>query len=106
MINKEFDSDPVFGDSDKYIKTKKKVYGDKVNTNFQGKKIPKENMPCKCLSLIMPDSVVEVNHPQTFLEKSKYKITEEKKKNPINDFNSSSCDNESGNESDNDESNN
>ena len=37
LINKEFDSEPVYGDGDKYIKTKIKVYGDKVNTNFQGK---------------------------------------------------------------------
>ena len=34
------DSEPVYGDVDKYIiikiKTKIKTYGDKVNTNFQG----------------------------------------------------------------------
>ena len=42
-MNIEFDSEPVYGDSDKYIKTKIKLYEDKVNTNFQGKKIPKEN---------------------------------------------------------------
>ena len=54
------------------INTKIKIYGDKVNTNFQGKRIPKENIPSKSLSLIMLDSVVEVNnkyHPQTFFEK-------------------------------------
>ena len=43
LMNNEFDSEPVYGDSDKYIKKKIKSYGDKVNTNFQGKKIPKEN---------------------------------------------------------------
>ena len=67
-----FDSEPIYGDSDKYIETKIKMYGDKVNTNFQGKRIPKENIPCKSLSLIMLDSVVEVNnkyHPQIFFEK-------------------------------------
>ena len=37
-MNIEFDSEPVYGDSDKYIKTKTKSYRDKVNTNFQGKK--------------------------------------------------------------------
>ena len=42
-MNIEFDSEPVYGDSDKYIKTKIKLYEDKVITNFQGKKIPKEN---------------------------------------------------------------
>ena len=41
LIGKEFDSEPVYGDSDKYIKTKIKSYGDKVSTNFQGKRVPK-----------------------------------------------------------------
>ena len=34
----KIDSEPVYGDNDKYIK----IYGYKVNTNFQGKKIPKK----------------------------------------------------------------
>ena len=42
MLN-ALDSEPVYGDNGKYIKTKIKLYGDKVNTNFQGKKLPKEN---------------------------------------------------------------
>ena len=33
-MNKEFDSELVYGDIDKYIKTKIKSYGHKVNTNF------------------------------------------------------------------------
>ena len=37
-MNIEFDGEPFYGDSDKYIKTKIKSYGDKVNTNFQDKK--------------------------------------------------------------------
>ena len=37
LIGKEFDNKPVNGNNDKYIKTKIKPYGDKVNTNFQGK---------------------------------------------------------------------
>ena len=41
LIGKEFDSEPVYGDNDKYIKTKIKSYEEKVNTNFQAKKIPK-----------------------------------------------------------------
>ena len=40
LLNIEFDSEPVYGDVDKYIKTKIKMYGDRVNTNFQGKKVP------------------------------------------------------------------
>ena len=61
LLNIEFDSEPVYGDGDKYIKTKIKMYGDRVNTNFQGKKVPKENASYKCLSLIMLDSVIRVN---------------------------------------------
>ena len=38
LLNIESDSEPVYGDEDKYIKTKIKIYGDRVNTNFQGKK--------------------------------------------------------------------
>ena len=61
LLNIEFDSEPVYGDVDKYIKTKIKMYGDKVNTNFQGKKVPKENSSYKCLSLKMLDSAIRVN---------------------------------------------
>ena len=44
-MNIKFDKEPVYGDSDKYIKAKIKSYGDKVNTNFQGKKVLNKN-PC------------------------------------------------------------
>ena len=70
LMNIEFDSKPVYGDGDKYIKTKIKMYEDRVNTNFQGKKVPKENASYKCLSLIMLDSVIRANkkhYPQTLL---------------------------------------
>ena len=59
LMNIEFDSEPVYGD--KYIKTKIKQYRDKINTNFQGKKVPKENASYKCLSLIMLNSVIRAN---------------------------------------------
>ena len=45
LMNITFDSKPVYGDSDKYIKAKIKSYGDKINTNFQGKK----NTKRKCI---------------------------------------------------------
>ena len=60
-MDKKVDSEPVYGDNDKYIKTKIKSYGDKINTNFQGKKLPKENASYKCLSLIMLDSIIRAN---------------------------------------------
>ena len=37
------------------------MYGDRVSTNFQGKKVPKENVSYKCLSLIMLSPVIRVN---------------------------------------------
>ena len=46
-MNIEFDSDPVYGDGDKYIMAKIKMYEDRVNTNFPGKKVPKENASYK-----------------------------------------------------------
>ena len=38
---KKFDNEPVYGDADKDIKTKIKIYGN-ANTSFQGKKVPKK----------------------------------------------------------------
>ena len=87
LMNIEFDSEPVYGDNDKYIKTKTKSYGDKVNTNFQGNKIPKENSSYECLSLIMIDSGIRVNkkyYPQTLFQECKYEIKKNKMENLIN----------------------
>ena len=42
LLKIEFDSEPVYGDNDKYIKTKIKIYAGSVNTNFKGKGAPKE----------------------------------------------------------------
>ena len=61
LMNINFESRPVYGDNDKYIKTKIKVYADSIITNFHKNKIPKEKAPCKCLSIIMLDSVIKTN---------------------------------------------
>ena len=64
------------------------MYGDRVNTNFQDKKVPKENALYKCLSLTMLDSVIRVNKkysPQILLEECKYIIRKDKMENLIND---------------------
>ena len=42
LLNIEFDSEPVYGDGAKNIKIKIKMYGDRVNTNFQDKKCLKK----------------------------------------------------------------
>ena len=105
LINIEFNSEPVYGDNDKYIKAKTNSYGDEVNTNFQGKKMSKENASYKCLSLIMLDSVIRVSkkcYPQTLLEECKYEIEKTKMENRINDdLEPSSSDDGTDNESDN-----
>ena len=56
LIKKELNSEPVY--NDKYIKTKIKIYNDRVYTNFQHDKIPKYNEYCACLSVILLDSVL------------------------------------------------
>ena len=61
LMTIEFGSEPIYGDKKKYIKTKIKSYGDKINTNFQGKKTPKEISSYECLSLTMLDTVIKVN---------------------------------------------
>ena len=99
ILNIDFESKPVYGDSDKYIKTKIKIYADGIITNFHNKKIPKENSPCKCLSIIILDSIIKSNkkyYPQTFLEECKYIQEKIKTENYIDD------DLKSDNESDND----
>ena len=57
LMRIDFESKPTYGYDDKYIKTKIKTYAD--ITNFHNKKMPKEKVPCKCLSVIMLDSVIE-----------------------------------------------
>ena len=50
--------------------------------------MPKEKAPCKCLSIIMLDSVIEANkryYPQTFLEECKYVQEKIKIENNIDD---------------------
>ena len=58
LLKIELYSKPVYGDNDKYIKTKIKIYAGSMITNFQSKKLPKEKVPCRCLS-IMLDSVIK-----------------------------------------------
>ena len=56
------------------------MYEYRVNTSFQGKKVPKENSLYKGLSLTVLDSVIRINKKycsQTFLEECKYAIRKE-----------------------------
>ena len=99
----DFESKPVYGDDDKYIKTKIKIYAGSMITNFHNKKMPKEKAPCKCLSIIMLDSVIKANkkyYPQTFLEECKYVQEKIKTENYIDDDLKSDSDSNNETESD------
>ena len=88
LLKTEFDSKPVYGNDNKYIKTEIIKYGGTMFTNFQGKKMPKEKAPCNCLSIIMVDSVIKPNkkyYPQTLLEECKYEQEKIKMENLIED---------------------
>ena len=101
-----FESKPIYGEDVKYIKTKIKTYAGSIITNFHNKKMPKEKTPCKCLSIIMIDSVIKANkrhYPQTLLEECKYTQEKIKIENYINEYlEDSESDSDTNNETDSD----
>ena len=109
LMSIDFDSKPTYSDDDKYIKTKIKTHEDSIITNFynkkESKKIPEEKVPCKCLSVIMLDSVLyayEMYHRQAFLEECKYVQEKIKTKNYIDEELKSESDTDNDNDTDND----
>ena len=97
LMKIDFNTKTTYGDDDKYIKTKIKTYADIIITNFHNKKMPKEKVPCKCLSIIMLDSVIESDekyYPQTFLEECKYVQEKIKFENYIDEELDSDSDND------------
>ena len=107
LLKRGFDSESADGDNDKYIKTKIKIYAGSMKTIFQSKGMPKEKAPCKCLSIIMLDSVIKAKekyNPQTLLEERKHEQEKIKIENLIDDDLEKSLSDEYDSESD-DESN-
>ena len=106
LLNIHFESKLVYGDDDKYVKTKIKIYAGSIITNFHNKKMPKEKAPCKCLSIIMIDSVIKANkkyYPQTLLEECKYIQEKIKTESYINEnLEKSESDSDSNNETESD----
>ena len=106
LMKINLESMPVYGDHDKHIKTKIKMYAGSIITNFHNKKMSKEKAPCKCLSIIMIDSVIKANkkyYPQTLLEECKYIQEKIKIENYINeDLENSESDSDSNNETESD----
>ena len=104
LINKKFDSDPVY--NNKYINTKIRSYNNDIKTNFhdvdnKNNKLLEKNKPYKCMSLISLDSIIKINkkyYPQTVLQECVYKLKNRKLENIITNINldsSSESDNES-----------
>ena len=106
LLKINFNCEPSYGDNDKYVKTKIKIYGGSVNANFQGKKMPKEKVPCKPSSIILLESVVKAKkkyYPPTLLRERKYKPKKIKMENLIDDDLEKASSDESDNEDDNDQ---
>ena len=109
LVNKKFDSDPIY--NNKYINTKIKSYNNNIITNFRNidnknNKLPEKNKPYKCVSLISLDSIIKINkkyYPQTLLQECVYKLINKKVENNITNIDldsSSESENESNNELD------
>ena len=106
LMDIDFNTEPTYGNDDKYIKTKIKAYEDNITTNLYNKKgskkVPEEKIPHKCLSIIILDSVLyayEKYHPQIFLE-CKYVKENKKTKNYIDKELKSESDSNSDSDSD------
>ena len=102
LMKIDFNTKNTYGDDDKYTTTRIKTYKDSIITNFYNKKwskkIPEEKIPCKCLSIMILDSVIyayEKYHPQTFLEECKYVKEKIKTKNYIDEELKSESDSDS-----------
>ena len=75
LMRIDFESKTVYGDDEKYIKTKIKIYAGSMITSFHNKKMPKEKAPCKFLSITMLDSLIKANEKyylQIVLQEWKY----------------------------------
>ena len=66
LMDIKVDSERVYDDNDKSMKAKIKIYKDKVNTNFQGQKVLKENASYRCIK-----SYGKVCRPSLFCGKMK-----------------------------------
>ena len=107
LMDIDFNTKPTYGDDDKYIKTKIKTYEDNITTNFYNKKgskkVPKEKIPHKCLSIIILDSILyafEKYYSQIFLGECKYVQEKIKTNNYIDEELKSESDSDSDSDND------
>ena len=61
LMSIDFDSKTIYGEDNKYIKTKIKTYKESITTNFYNKNMLKEKVSCKCLSICHLNVFVNVN---------------------------------------------
>ena len=90
----QFGSYPVYGDNEKHIKTKTRMYDDRVITNFQGKKTQKESSSYNCIALVSIDCVIKMNqkyYRQAYLCECKYQKRKSKIDNMIDELDYESC---------------
>ena len=93
LVNKKFDSDPIY--NNKYINTKIRSYNNDIKTNFcnidnKKNKLPEKNELYKCMSLISLDFIIKINkkyYPQTLLQEYVYKLINKKIENIITNIN-------------------
>ena len=87
LLDKKFDSEPVYYNN--CIKTKIKIFKNKVYTSFQHNKIPEDNKYCVCLSVILLESIFANSkrkyYLQAFLEECKHELKKKKIMNTINE---------------------
>ena len=94
LLKTKIDSIPIY--NKKYIKTKIKIHKDKVYTNFENNKIPKDNEYFTCFFVILVDSIL-VNsdkkyYPQIFLKECKCAMKVKKIANTYKDLELSESD--------------
>ena len=72
LLDVQFDSYPVYGDNEKYIKIKIRMYEDRVIFRV---KTHQKNASYNCIALVSIDCVIRMNkkyYPQAYLCECKY----------------------------------
>ena len=64
---------PVY--DDRYMKTKRRTFGDKVYTNFRALNVPEDDIECESFTVISIDSllVYDKKHLEVYLDNCVYK---------------------------------
>ena len=75
LKNIELNALPVY--DDRFIKTKIRVYGEKVYTSFRGLNVPEDDIECESFTVTSIDSLLvyeEKYNLQVYLDNCSYKI--------------------------------